>query len=112
MGRNIEAFDGDNLLTYGPTSITTHMPTDVMDQHLSTTNGDDNQFMVVLAKHGLFDQQNTKVATSIMFLPMANLTRTTQNPTQLSLKLNNFLQRYFTQLEPNVNFITHLTNLS
>jgi len=41
MGRNIEAFDGDNLITYGPTSITTHMPTDAMDQHLSTTSGDD-----------------------------------------------------------------------
>jgi len=93
VGRNIEAFDGDNLLTYGPTLITAHMHVDAMDQHPSTISGDDNQLVVVLAEHGLFDQQNTKVATSIMFLPMAILTRTTQNPTQLSLKLNNLLQR-------------------
>jgi hypothetical protein len=88
------------------------MSTDVMDQHPSTTSGEDNQLVVVLAEHGLFNQENTKVATSIMFLLTTILTRTTQNPTQLSLKLNNLLERDFTQLEPNVNFITHLTNLS
>jgi hypothetical protein len=88
------------------------MSTDVMDQHPSTTSGEDNQLVVVLAEHGLFDQENTKVITSIMFLLTTILTRTTQNPTQLSLKLNNLLERDFTQLEPNVNFITLLTNLS
>ncbi len=88
------------------------MSIDVMDQHPSTTSGEDNQLVVVLAEHGLFDQENTKVATSIMFLLTTILTRTTQNPTQLSLKLNNLLERDFTQLEPNVNFITLLTNLS
>jgi len=88
------------------------MSTDVMDQHPSTTSGEDNQLVVVLAEHGLFDQENTKVVTSIMFLLTTILTRTTQNPTQLSLKLNNLLERDFTQLEPNVNFITLLTNLS
>jgi hypothetical protein len=88
------------------------MSTDVMDQHPSTTSGEDNQLVVVLVEHGLFDQENTKVVTSIMFLLTTILTRTTQNPTQLSLKLNNLLERDFTQLEPNINFITLLTNLS
>jgi hypothetical protein len=31
VGRNIEVFDGDNLLIHGPSLITTHMPIDVMD---------------------------------------------------------------------------------
>ncbi len=74
------------------------MSTDVMDQHPSTTSGEDNQLVVMLAEHGLFDQENTKVITSIMFLLTTILTRTTQNPTQLSLKLNNLLERDFTQL--------------
>jgi hypothetical protein len=81
VGWNIEVFDGDNLFTHGPTSITAHMPADAMDQHPYTTNGEDNQLMVALAEHGLFDQQNTKVATSIMSLPTTILTWTTQNPT-------------------------------
>ncbi len=56
VGQNIEVFDGDNLLTHGPTSITAHMPPNVMDQHLYTTSGEDNQLVVVLVEHGLFDQ--------------------------------------------------------
>jgi hypothetical protein len=31
VGWNIEVFDGDNLLTHGPISITAHMPVDAMD---------------------------------------------------------------------------------
>ncbi len=77
MGRKIEVFDGDNFLTHGPTSITAHMPANAMDQHPYTTNGEDNQLMLALVEHSLFDQQNTKVVTSIMSLPMAILTQTT-----------------------------------
>jgi hypothetical protein len=47
-----------------------------------------------------------------MFLPMAILMWTTKNPTQFSLKLNSLLQKDFTQLEPNLNFITHLVDLN
>ncbi len=56
VGWNIEVFDGDNLFTHGPTSITAHMPANAMDQHLYTTSGEGNQLVVVLVKHGLFDQ--------------------------------------------------------
>jgi len=113
MGRNIEIFDGDNLFTHGPTLIIAHMLIDEMDQHPCTTNGEDNQFVVLLVEeHGLLDQQNTKVVTSTISLPTTILMWTTQNPTQLSFKLNSLLQRDFTQLEPNLNFITHLANLS
>jgi hypothetical protein len=40
MGWNIEVFNGDNLFTHGPTSITTHMLIDAMDQHPCTISGD------------------------------------------------------------------------
>jgi hypothetical protein len=55
VGWNVEIFDGNNFLTYGPTSIIAHMPTNIMDQHPWTTSGEDNQFVVALAKHGLFN---------------------------------------------------------
>jgi hypothetical protein len=112
MGRNIEIFDGDNLCTHGPTLIISHMLTNEMDQQPCTTNGEDNQLVVLLVEHGLLDQQNTKVVTSTISLPTTILMWTTQNPTQFNLKLNSLLQRDFTQLEPILNFITHLANLS
>ncbi len=55
VGRNIEIFDGDNILTHGLTLIIAHMPTDIMDQHPCTTSGENNQLVVVLREHGLFD---------------------------------------------------------
>ncbi len=55
VGWNVEIFDGDNFFTHGPTSIIAHMPIDIMDQHPCTTSGEENQFVVALAKHGLFD---------------------------------------------------------
>ncbi len=112
MGWNIEIFDGDNLCAHGPTLIIAHMLANEMDQHPCTTNGEDNQLVVLLVEHGLLDQQNTKVVTYTISLPTTILMWTTKNPTQFSLKLNSLLQRYFIQLEPNLNFITHLANLS
>ncbi len=43
---------------------------------------------------------------------MAILIWKTQNPTQFSVKLNILLQRDFTQLKPDLNFITCLANLN
>jgi hypothetical protein len=55
MGRNIEIFDGDNLLTHGPTLIIAHMLANELEQHPYTTNGEDNQLVVLLVEHGLLD---------------------------------------------------------
>ncbi len=49
VGQNIKIFEGDNFLTQGPTSITTHMPKYTMDQHPCTTSGEDNQLIATLA---------------------------------------------------------------
>ncbi len=55
VGQNIGDFDGDNLFTHGPTSITSHMPIDAMDQHPCIISGEYNQLVVGVTKHGLFD---------------------------------------------------------
>jgi hypothetical protein len=69
MGWNIEIFDGDNILTHGPTLIIAHMFVDAMNQHPCTTSVEDNQFVVVLVEHGLLDQQNTKVVMTHSQVP-------------------------------------------
>jgi hypothetical protein len=107
VGWNIEVFDGDNLIIHGPLSTITHMPIDAMDQHPCVSSGEDNQLVVTLG-----EQQNIEVATSTIFLPTTILTKTTQSPMQLSIKLSRLLPKDFTQLELDLKFITHLTDLN
>jgi len=107
VGQNIEVFDGDNLIIHGPLSTIAHMPIDAMDQHPCVSSGEDNQLVATLG-----EQQNIEVVTSTISLPMTILTKTTQSPMQLNIKLSRLSPKDFTQLELDLKFITHLTDLS
>jgi hypothetical protein len=91
VGRNIEVFDGDNLIIHGPLSTIAHMPIDAMDQHPCVNSGEDNQLVATLG-----EQQNIEVVTSTISLPMMILTKTTQSPMQLNIKLSRLLPKDFT----------------